>query len=330
MKRAPLSLVLLPAGCAGVQSSTGRDGFHADRIASLFDLFLWVSVAVYAFVLAYLALALWKGRAQAGREATVGEERGWNLALLVFAAVTALILTALSAATWLTDRSLARTPPDRPIEIKVTGYQWWWKVEYLDPLPANIVTTANELHLPVGRSAHVTLMSGDVIHSLWIPNLAGKKDLIPGRETDLELRPLHTGVFRAQCAEFCGMQHANMALDVTVESPGAFAAWRAAQLAPPPVPGGGPALVGKTILESIQCASCHTVSGTQASGKVAPDLSHVASRKTIAAGALPTDRQSFALWIENPQAHKPGNNMPKVPLTREQIDALAAYLETLK
>jgi cytochrome c oxidase subunit 2 len=330
MKRAALLLMLLPAGCAGVQSSAGRDGFHADRIASLFDLFLWVTVGVYAFVLVYLALALWKGRARAGVEATAGEERGWNLALVVFATVTALILTALSAATWLTDRSLAKAPPDAPLEIKVTGYQWWWKVEYLDPVPANIVTTANELHLPAGRSAHVTLASGDVIHSLWIPNLAGKKDLIPGHETDLELRPLHPGVYRAQCAEFCGLQHANMALDVTVESPGAFAAWRAAQLAPPPIPTGGPALVGKTILESIQCASCHTVSGTNASGKVAPDLSHVGSRKTIAAGALPADRQGFALWIENPQAHKPGNNMPKVPLTPEQIDALAAYLETLK
>jgi cytochrome c oxidase subunit 2 len=195
---------------------------------------------------------------------------------------------------------------------------------------SRIVHTANELHLPVGVPARISLQSTDVIHSLWIPNLAGKQDLIPGRATDLSLLPLHEGVYRGQCAEFCGMQHANMALDVTVESPAAFARWRAAQLASPPPPATPLAQAGQALVTNGACASCHSIAGTNASGQVAPDLSHVASRRSIAAGTLAMNHANLAGWIANPQEIKPGNNMPAVPMNPGQLAAVTAYLETLR
>ncbi|HYD23424.1 MAG TPA: cytochrome c oxidase subunit II [Croceibacterium sp.] len=337
MKRAaPLLLVLCGAGCGGSQSVAGRDGVQGALIGGLFDVFLWTTAAVYLFVLAYLALALVRGRrhrrdrAGAQGEPAAQAERIWHIGLIAFAGATALILAGLTVATWLTDRALAEAGDAAPLEIEVIGHQWWWEVRYQDPVASRIVRTANELHLPAGRAAHITLKSTDVIHSLWIPNLAGKQDLIPGRIADLSLHPLRTGVFRAQCAEFCGLQHARMALDVTVETPAEFARWYDAQLVPPPAPTGGAALAGFALFQNRQCASCHAVAGTPASGMVAPDLSHVASRRTIAAGTLPTTRDNLMAWVADPQAVKPGNNMPKVPLTEAELAALGAYLETLK
>jgi cytochrome c oxidase subunit II len=337
MKRAALPLLaLLPAGCDGIQSANGRDGAEGALIGGLFDVFLWTTVAVYLFVLAYLAVAVVRGRrhlrelAGLQGEPTQNAERKWRTGLIVFTAATALILAGLTIATWLTDRALARAGGGSPLEIEVIGHQWWWEVRYRHPISSRMVRTANELHLPAGHTAHVTLRSGDVIHSLWIPNLAGKQDLIPGRTVDLSLHPLHSGVFRAQCAEYCGLQHANMALDVTVESAADFNRWYQAQLAPPPVPAGGAALAGYVLFQNRQCASCHNVAGTPASGQVAPDLSHVASRRTIAAGRLPTSHDNIAAWIRDPQAIKPGNNMPKVPLSDSELQAVTAYLETLE
>jgi cytochrome c oxidase subunit 2 len=212
----------------------------------------------------------------------------------------------------------------------VTARQWWWDVRYADDDASRIFRTANELHLPAGVPVHITLRSNDVIHSFWIPNLAGKQDMIPGRDSDLSVRPLREGVFRAQCAEFCGLQHARMALDVTVESPAAFAAWREAQLRPAAAAGSGAAAAGQAIVTGRQCASCHMIAGTPASGQVAPDLTHFASRRTIAAGTLEMNRANIAGWIADPQAHKPGNNMPKVPLGPAELEAVVAYLETLR
>jgi cytochrome c oxidase subunit II len=337
MKRAvPLILALLSAGCSGSQSADGRDGIEGALIGNLFDMFLWTTVAVYLFVLGYLAFAVWRGRrhrrAQAGLqgEPQPESERKWRIGLIAFSGATALILAGLTIATWLTDRALAKAELGSPIEIEVIGNQWWWEVRYQDPAPSRIVRTANELHLPVGRNAHITLKSNDVIHSLWVPNLAGKQDLIPGRIADLVLHPQRMGIFRAQCAEFCGLQHAKMALDVTVESEAEFGRWKAAQLAPPPIPTAGEALAGYNLFLNRQCSSCHNVAGTPASGQVAPDLSHVASRRTIAAGTLPTAHTTLAAWVADPQAIKPGNNMPKVPLTPAELRAVTAYLETLK
>jgi cytochrome c oxidase subunit II len=303
MKRAATLLTMILAGCDGIQSAEGRDGLGAVEIGRLFDGFLLTTVAVYLFVLAYLVLAVLRGRrhrregAGLQGEPSPSAEQSWKIGLIVFATVTALILAGLSIATWLTDRALAKAD-NAPIEIEVTGNQWWWNVRYVNVDPSRSLRTANELHLPAGVPVHITLKSNDVIHSLWIPNLAGKQDLIPGRTADLTLRPLRIGLFRAQCAEFCGMQHARMALDVIVESPTDFARWYEAGLKPPPVPTGGQALAGFELFQNRQCASCHNVAGTPASGQVAPDLSHVASRLTIAAGTLPTTHANLTKWAQ--------------------------------
>jgi cytochrome c oxidase subunit 2 len=337
MKRpTALSLVPLLAACNGVQSADGRNGSESAQIGSLFDLFLYTTLAVYLLVIVGLGIAIWCGQRHTRRGGGLQGEPAFHLeaplrfALVCFAGATALILAMLSLATWFTDRSIARDNAGPALEIEVTGHQWWWEVRYRNPVSSRIVRTANELHLPAGRTAHVTLKSGDVIHSLWIPNLAGKQDLIPGRESDLTLHPFRAGLFRAQCAEFCGLQHAKMALDVTVEPPQAFARWYEAQLRPPPIPTSGPAFAGYMIFQTRQCASCHAVAGTPASGAVAPDLSHVASRRSLAAGTLPTNAGTLAAWTADPQAHKPGNNMPKVTLSPQELAAVTAYLETLK
>jgi cytochrome c oxidase subunit 2 len=335
MKRAASALLLFLAGCRGVQSSAVRDGAHSALIGRLFDVFLVTTVVVYVLVMAYLALAVWRGRRHRTGGGLQGEpayhlETGWRSALVAFASVTALILFGLSLATWFTDRGLARAGAQPEVNIELTGHQWWWDVRYKDAVSSRAVHTANEIHIPVGQTTRITLKSDDVIHSLWIPNLAGKQDLIPGREADLVLHPLHTGVFRAQCAEFCGIQHAKMALDVTVDSPADYYRWYEAQVKAPVPPASGPALIGYALFQNRQCASCHAVAGTPASGTVGPDLSHVASRRTIAAGTLPTTHANFLKWIEDPQKPKPGNNMPKVPLSSNELAALTAYVETLR
>lgn len=329
-------LCLCLAGCGGIQSSNGRDGVQSTLIGGLGDVFFWTSVAIYLIVASILILAIAKGRANRAREvngdaaSAASQEARWRRALIVWASASAVVVFGLSLATWWTDRSLARAEANPALEIEITAHQWWWEVRYSDPDSSRMLHTANELHLPVGRTARIVLKTGDVIHSLWIPNLGGKQDLIPGRRNDIALRPLRTGQFRSQCAEFCGMEHARMALDVSVETPAAFSAWYEAGLKAPPQPAGGTPLGGYALVQSLQCASCHTIAGTPASGTVGPDLSHLASRRSLAAGTLAMSPMNLRAWIADPQKVKPGANMPRVPLDASQLDAIVAYLETLK
>lgn len=307
-----------------VQSVAGNDGRQSELISSLFGIFLIVAAIVYVIVLAFLLWAILRRKREESRELPLRK------ALIAWTGVTALILAGLTLASWFTDRHLAQAAAAPALEIELIGHQWWWEVRYQGARPSDQVRTANELHLPAGVRAHVTLRSTDVIHSLWIPNLAGKQDLIPGRETDLSLLPLREGRYRGQCAEFCGIQHANMALDVIVESPAAFEQWRRAQLQIPPAPTAPAAQRGYALVTGGACASCHNIAGTPASGQIAPDLSHIASKASLAAGTLPMTRANLAAWIADPQAHKPGNNMPAVPLTPAQLADVVTYLETLR
>jgi len=329
---APLAL----GGCGamyGHQSSAMGQGVESALIGRLFDLFLWVTVPIYLLVMVFLLVAMRRGKAAANPvagEPPAGAEGGWHLALTVFAVVTGLILFGLALATWFTDRAIARSGAGQAISVEVIGHQWWWEVRYHDPVAGRELRTANELVIPAGATVKLSLASPDVIHSLWIPNLAGKQDLIPGRQSDMVLKVPRPGEFRAQCAEFCGLEHAKMALPVSVRTLAGYAAWYNAGLATPPVPTGGPAFAGYSLFQGRQCASCHNVAGTPASGQVAPDLSHVASRTTIAAGALPNTPADLDRWIADPQAVKPGSQMPKVPLTEAERAAVVAYLETLK
>jgi cytochrome c oxidase subunit 2 len=306
-----------------IQSTAGNDGQQSALVSNLFETFLGVTGFFYLLVLIFLVWALVRRRGES-------REPALRRSLVLWVGLIGLTLGGLTIASWFADRALALAA-DRPsVEITLIGHQYWWEVRYEYGDSSRIVHTANELHLPVGVPARISLQSSDVIHSLWIPNLAGKQDLIPGRATDLSLLPLHEGVYRGQCAEYCGIQHANMALDVTVESPAAFARWRAAQLASPPPPATPLARAGQALVTNGACASCHSIAGTSASGQVAPDLSHVASRRSIAAGTLVMNHANLAGWIANPQEIKPGNNMPAVPMNARQLDAITAYLETLR
>jgi cytochrome c oxidase subunit II len=329
---APLALLAL-AGCDTLQSATGGDGVQSELFTSLFWGFVIVLLIVYAVVFAFLAAAIFRrrGRRQDGL-ADDGESRDGTLkkVLIGWTAAIALILAGLTIASWIADRRLDTKAGTPALDIEIVANQWWWEVRYLSHDPSRIVRTANELHLPVGVTARITLKSNDVIHSFWIPNLAGKQDLIPGRVTDMILRPLREGVYRGQCAEFCGLQHARMALDVTVESPAQFASWRAQQVLPAAAPRNPLQLAGYDYVTTRECASCHAISGTPASGHVAPDLTHVASRRSIGAGTFPMTRGHLYAWIADPQSAKPGNNMPYVGLEPAELHAVVAYLETLR
>ena len=317
-------VLLLLSGCAGVQSMSEGAGFGSQQFNHLMLLFLVVTGISYALVLVFLTVAV------AGRRNQGGEARLRSL-LIGWVGFILIGLVLLTVASFFSDRREARAGAEQePLKVTVSANQWWWSIEYQNDDPSRIVHTANELHLPVGRPVQLNLVSGDVIHSLWIPALAGKQDLIPGRENDLRIVPTRIGHYRGQCAEFCGLQHAHMALDVTVESPQAFAAWYAAQQQPAPEPTDPRAKAGHDWFMSHACANCHSIAGTPAGGVTAPDLTHVASRQTIAAGTLPMSRGNLRGWIANPQGVKPGAHMPAVGMTADELDAVASYLETLK
>lgn len=325
--------LLLPlAACGGVQSDMGGDGAQGAGFITLFLIFLVVTVFFYLLVVGFLVVATVRGR-RAARSGTtdVASEAVMRRALFGWVALTSITLIALTLASYFTDRVFAaHGAAPRPLRIQITANQWWWDVQYEGADPSQRIRTANELHLPVNRPVLIQLKSNDVIHSFWVPNLAGKQDLIPGRDIDIALLPRRTGLFRGQCAEFCGMQHAHMALDVTVQSSVAFDAWRRHQLVPAAIPTSGLAAAGYAYVTGRECAMCHAIAGTTASAQVAPDLTHVASRRSIAAGTLPMTRGHLYGWIADPQGPKPGNNMPVIGLEPRELDAVVAYLETLK
>jgi cytochrome c oxidase subunit 2 len=315
---------------------TGGDGQDGVVFNQLFTIFMVVSLIVFALVLLFLAAAWFRrgGKRQDGLpDEGTSRDNGLRALLIGWTALVAIGLVGLTLASFFADRGMAdaQAPYQRALNITVSANQWWWDIQYtFDDDPSKNVRTANELHLPVGVPARVTLKANDVIHSFWIPNLAGKQDLIPGRINDLSLIPNKLGVFRGQCAEFCGIQHAHMALDVTVESRADFARWLAAQNAPPPAPATPLQRAGYAYVMNRECGTCHNIAGTVATGTVGPDLTHLMSRRSIAAGTLPMGRAGLYAWVADPQGVKPGNNMPYVGLNADELHAVTAYLETLK
>jgi cytochrome c oxidase subunit 2 len=312
-----------------VQSMLSPAGAEAARVAWLYWVMFATLATVFVAVVGAAALALLRSHWSNGLD-RAGSDRRMTIGVGAAVAATVLTLTGLLVASILTGRAIQPIDMENMVTVRVTGYQWWWDVEYDAAIAANRIRTANEIHLPEGRPARLLLDSTDVIHSFWAPNLAGKIDLIPGRRNVLHLTPTRRGVYRAQCAEFCGVQHAHMALDVTIESPEEFATWLERQRNTPPPPSGPAGERGRAIVEGGSCALCHRVAGTTAGARTAPDLSHIASRRTIGAGTLPNDRPSLAAWIENPHRFKPGNRMPPSALSRADLDAVVTYLETLR
>jgi cytochrome c oxidase subunit 2 len=300
---------------------------QAATIHGIWNLMLWICVPIYLLVLAALFVAMRRGLA--AKQVDHASDQGVARAMAGWAVVVGVLLTVLIVASFLAERALNRAAHD-PVEIKVTAKQWWWQIEYVDPDPSKRFITANEMHLPIGRDAHIALVSGDVIHSFWVPAFGGKLDLIPGRTNTLTLTPQTPGRFRGECAEFCGLQHAHMAFDVSVEDASNFDAWRAAQLAPAAEPSNDSMRAGRDLFVGGACATCHAIAGTTAASHLGPDLTHVASRPTIAAGTLRSTREEIERWIGDPQHIKPGANMPNIPLNATQRAQIADYLSSLR
>jgi cytochrome c oxidase subunit II len=330
MRHEHLILATLAAvsACAGPQATLDVRGPGAERIAELWWLMLAVAAVVYAIVTAILLRVALRGPREQSTPAD--EVRAQRWVGVGGAALTAVILTTVFVVSLRTLFALRLSAAPSDMTIHVTARQWWWEIRYPARAPSNEAVTANEIHIPTDRRVRLTLTSADVIHSLWVPNLQGKMDLVPGRTTAMWLQADRPGVSRGQCAEYCGLQHARMSLLVVAESAADFERWLAAQRQPAAPPADSLARRGRELFFSLPCAYCHTVRGTPSPGRGGPDLTHLASRLTLAAGTLPNTRGNLAGWVANPQTIKPGNRMPNVGLTAEQLRAVLHYLEGLR
>jgi cytochrome c oxidase subunit 2 len=313
------------------QSVLSPAGAQASSIHQLWSLMFWTTTIVCVVVLAFIALALVRSaRLRSTDKIPTTPER--SLTRSVWAATVLTVVTLLmllGASIWI-GRGVESVEAASALTINIVGHQWWWEIEYEDAVASQRVLTANELHIPVNRPIVLKVSSRDVIHSFWVPNLQGKRDLIPGYITAIWLQADRPGVFRGQCAEFCGLQHAHMALGVVAEPAPDFDRWLQGMRQPAPSPQTEEQRQGHAVFMSRRCSGCHAINGTDAYGLVGPDLSHIASRSTIGAGTLPNTPDHMDGWVKNPQASKPGNQMPPNPLSDEESRALLAYLELLK
>jgi cytochrome c oxidase subunit 2 len=313
------------------QSVLAPAGTQASSIHALWSLMLWTSVAVFVIVLAMLIVGVIRGmRNRSTDDSSLPSERSLSRAVGLAVGATVLILIALLTASIFTTRAIDSLQASSAITIALTGHQWWWEVQYEDAIPSRRVITADELHIPVNRPVVFKVTSRDVIHSFWVPNLQGKRDLIPGYTTAIWLQADRRGVFRGQCAEFCGMQHAHMALEIVAESDQDFESWLDAMRQPARDPSDPRPRRGRDVFMQARCAGCHRIAGTDAAGQIAPDLTHIATRTTLAAGTMPNTADNLAAWIQDPQHVKPGNQMPPNPLPADDLQALVAYLGTLR
>ncbi|NND73640.1 MAG: cytochrome c oxidase subunit II [Ilumatobacter sp.] len=300
-----------------VRGALDPRGSDAREIAALW----WLLLALGAAVFAVVAVALFIG-ARRNSTTDASTARRWMLGGGIVLPST-VVAVVLGATLWAM-RSTAEQPP--AVEVEVIGHQWWWEVRY----PDHGVVTANEIHIPAGEPVALRLQSADVIHSLWIPELAGKLDLLPERVNTLVIDASSPGEYAGRCAEFCGLQHANMDLVVVAHDAAGFTAWVAEQRTPAADPATAPAQRGLVTFLAHDCASCHTISGASAGGETGPDLTHLMGRSSIAGGLLDTTVPSLREWITDPHDVKPGVLMPAPALTDAEIDDLLAYLETLE
>lgn len=304
---------------------------EARSIEGTWWIFFGVAAAVWLLVMLATAWALARRRPDPVIEPLVnpGPEPALLRATTAAGILTGLILIGLLVASARTGRALATPTPD-PLEIELVGQRWWWQVQYPADTPSDLVITANEVHVPVGRPVLIRLASRDVIHSLWVPGLQGKRDLIPGVTTELRFTAQRAGLFRGQCAEFCGLQHAHMGLLVIAEPEEQFQAWLVAQRAPARAAYDPASRRGQALFLASSCPVCHGVRGTPAAGSVGPDLTHVASRSTLGAATLPNTPADLAAWVRDPHALKRGVLMPPLIATDDEVALLANYLSSLK
>jgi cytochrome c oxidase subunit II len=294
-------------------------------ILHVYAIITWATLIIGLLVFTVLAIVLVRFRARAADPALPPQIPGQSALEIAWTIAPALILLVIAIPTIrVIFRTQSAAAPPHALEVTVRGWQWWWEFRY----PKLDVVTANELHLPLNQPVVFTLDGPDVIHSFWVPQLGGKRDVVPGRLNRLTLTPEQTGEYWGQCAEFCGASHANMQLRVIVEEPAAFDRWVAAQKAPPPEPAGD-AAPGKDVFTRNACVGCHTIRGISA-GVLGPDLTHFGSRALFGAGLWPTNAENVAAWVKDPPALKPGAKMPSLHLSDADARAVAAYLVGLK
>jgi cytochrome c oxidase subunit 2 len=299
----------------------------AKDIASLWWWLLGGCTFGMLFVTALLVLA-WVRRRASGSGREPGERAGWIVVLTlgVGAMVTGLIVLFVVGDIFVARASEAPAATSTAFTVRAVGRQWYWEFHY----PSGNVVSADEMHIPVRTSVLVDVTSVDVIHSFWVPELNRKIDAIPGQHNAVELYADKPGVYRGECLQYCGLQHAHMGFLVFADPPARYRAWLAAQTRPAKAPHGGAAARGERIFMQGPCSSCHAIRGTPAHGYVGPDLTHVASRTSLAGVAIPNTRADLAQWIVASQSIKPGNQMPNIRLAPSQLRALVAYLESLK
>jgi cytochrome c oxidase subunit 2 len=331
MKILALLTALALAGCSGWQSSLDPHSSQALHLANLIWFFLLVCGAIWVAVVAALCMAVLRRRSgtdSVPEEDSPQQHRRKSIVVGGLVVLTVVILAAFGLSSFYATRDFAWTDT-QTLTLKITAQQWWWQVEYQNKDAHQVLVTANEIHIPVGRPVTLELDAADVIHSFWVPNLMGKQDMIPGRKNFITLRADRPGLFRGQCAEFCGLEHAKMAFLVFAEPQAKFEAWRRHQLQAAQPPGDPKRKRGLDIFVHGPCASCHAIAGTEAGGQNAPDLTHFGGRATIAAGLFHNTPQNLERWLADPQEVKPGSNMPEVPLSPTDRAALVAYLEGL-
>ncbi|MFN2570828.1 MAG: cytochrome c oxidase subunit II [Gemmatimonadales bacterium] len=311
----------------GVLTSRGQPGGIEATLGRTFTIIMLLIVLLVTIL---LLAGVFRRRAPTDPAAITREGGGiaWILAggvvmpIIGLGILFVLVLGALAGS--------ARPDRTAVTTFAIVGHRWWWEIRQVDETGRTRFVTANELHVPVGRPVRLRLSSADVIHSFWVPQLAGKTDVIPGQTNDAWLQADHPGVYGAVCAEYCGMQHAHMALRVVAEDSASYEAWLAHEAAPASSPASAIAARGADLFVSGPCAACHEVRGTGASAVVGPDLTHVASRRTIGAGTLPNSTGNPDAWISNTQTIKPGNAMPAMALSGPDLQALIAFLEELR
>jgi cytochrome c oxidase subunit 2 len=327
--------LLLVCGCNGKQNVLDAAGPQAERTAHQWTGFLIVtSTILFVLTLAVIRVAL-KSTTQKLIEPPLPENPKQQKFLTVIVSslvgVTILILSTFLIAEMVSGRALSSLSQEpNQVNVKVIGHQWWWEIQYTDPVASNTVVTANEIHIPLDRPIQFQLESTDVIHSFWAPNFHGKKDLVPGHPTLTWFKASRPGTFTGQCAEFCGIQHAHMRFVIIAEEPNKFEKWLQAQRESPPQPSTDTQKRGQQVFLTTTCFMCHTIQGTDANGLVGPNLTHIASRSMIASGSRPNTVGHLAGWILDPQRIKPGVLMPQHNFQPQDLRALLEYMETLK
>jgi cytochrome c oxidase subunit II len=319
----------------GFQSALDPVGPQAVREAWLWWMIFWICLVVFVLVWLVLSRTIAKRRggdqpappmldtAEVDRKATKIVTAATVLTVItLFVILVESVIAAKNSTQALVSKN--------PVSIQVIGHQWWWEIRYQNSDASQTVVTANEIHVPTGVPIVMNGTSRDVIHSFWPPNISGKRDLIPGYNTAFWFQVDKPGVYRGQCAEFCGVQHAKMAFFVVAQTPQEFAQWTQTQLQSAPEPSDPTKKRGQEVFLKGPCVMCHTIRGTIAGSKVGPDLTHVGGRISIGAGTLPNSRGNLGAWIADSQHIKPGNRMPPNPLPADDFQALLTYLESLQ